>query len=230
MKIGIVYFEENLSQNRSHHAVNRLQIDAWTHFYKKSGTTLEPVLLSDRDAAPAGWEYGVVKVGSPNPPQRLDVLNKVGWIKAQGYQTLGDCIIMDLDCLILNSLDHLQESPFLIAMPVDPAKRTYKDWPEAGEELNAGLIVMRSPDIWSRFQHWWKEKHSYLKITYFDEIIFSAICREMNGQVLPEWYNCSWPIGDDAALFAKYSNPYSKILHFHGRRKDQLKAFYERVK
>jgi hypothetical protein len=229
MKIGIVYFQENLNKERKHHEVNKLQIEAWCYFYKKSKTTLKPYLLSDQTKKPIGWEFDIIEVKDPNPPVRYDVLNKVGWIKAQGYETLGPCIIMDLDCCILQNLDHLKELECPIAMPIDPSRRIYADWPEVGEELNAGLILMNSPEILSRFKYWWTTKTHYLKITYFDEIIFSAICREFCGQILQESYNGTWPIGDDAALETLHSNPGTIILHFHGKRKNQLEKFYKKV-
>ncbi len=225
--IGIIYFVEKLDQNRKHHEVNDILMSAWLHCYRKSGTTIKPCLLTDQTTEiPKQWPYEIVRLQETNPPVRKDVLNKVGWMKAQGYAKLGKCIIMDLDCMILRPIDELYTLNAPMAMPIDPAKRTYPDWPEVGEELNAGTMLFNSENILPRFKQLWEEKNHYIKITYFDEIIFSAICRETKGIILNEHWNSSWPVGDDIAMQKVHNNPETKILHFHGQRKSQLDVFY----
>ena len=111
-------------------------------------------------------------------------------------------------------------------MAIDPSKRTYKNWPEVGEELNAGFMYFNSSKIKSRFDYWWFKKINEFKhIAYFDELIFSAICRDLDGKILDENYNKSWEIENNEQLFDSYTNKETKILHFHGERKNQLKNF-----
>ena len=226
-KIGIVYFKEKLSKNRAHHEVNDLIMSSWIHFYERSGTTLEPCLITDGESSiPKQWKYDVAVSKDPDPPQRYDVLNKVGWLKAQGHKIIGKCIIMDMDCFIMKSIDDIGELDCKMAMPVDEGHRTYDDWLEVGEELNAGCMFFNSSEIYPQFLDWWFDKTHYLKsITYFDELIFSAICRGLNGQILSSDYNRSWPVGDNAALEEATHSNFTKILHFHGERKSQLKQW-----
>lgn len=227
--IGIVYFNESLTKDRSHHTVTDMLLNTWTHFYINSNTHMKPFLLMDATTkAPPNWRYGIVRVTDPEPPTRIDVLHKVGWIKSQGFKELGRCLIMDLDCFIMQSLDHLDDLDAPMAMPVDPSKRTYEQWKEVGEELNAGLILQNSSTILTRFKELWEEKKSFFSITYYDELIFSAICRELQGTILPEIYNTSWKNGDENDLKEKENNPENIILHFHGHRKTQLPNFLKR--
>lgn len=229
--IGIIYFtEQKVEPTRRIHTVNNQMLNAWIYFYKKSRTQMKPCLLTDpKTPIPKEWPYEVHRIQESEPPQRLDVLNKVGWLKSQGYKVLGRCVIMDLDCMIMNSIDELDTLDTPIAMPVDPAKRTYDGWPEVGEELNAGTMLFNSNRILLDFRKWWAEKIHYLRITYYDEIIFSAICRSLGGQILDWTYNGSWTIGDDAEMYALARNPALKILHFHGQRKMQLATFLKRA-
>lgn len=224
--IGIIYFNEKLEESRKHHQVNDEMMESWLYFYQKSGTTIKPCLLTDEKTdIPRCWTYNVVRLQDSEPPTRRDVLNKVGWMKAQAHTELGRCIVMDLDCMILQNIDDLEILDTAMAMPVDPSKRTYNDWPEVGEELNAGTMFFNQNTIWARFKELWDDKKHYMKITYFDEIIFSAICRELGGTILDVTWNGSWTIGNDKEMFETAKT--AKILHFHGKRKSQLRKFYE---
>jgi len=187
------------------------------------------LLLDEKTQVPNFWPYEFKIIKKSEPPNRKDVLHKVGWMKAQAFEYLGKCLVMDLDCLILKSIDEIDELEKEIAMPIDSAFRTYQDWPEVGEELNAGLILQNSNKIWQQFQKLWNEKQSFSEITYFDELIFSCICRKLNGIILPEIYNTSWDVGDEHDLRKKASDPKTKILHFHGIRKLQLINFIKSV-
>lgn len=226
-KIGIVYFCEELPEYRAHHSVNDKLIETWCRFYKRSNTKMKPYLLMDEATkVPACWPYDVVRVADPEPTFRFDVLNKVGWIKAQGYQELGRCVILDLDCLLLQSIDYLDELDAAMAMPYDPSERKYKEWPEIKVELNAGVVLQNSPLILDRFKELWEEKKErFSNITYYDELIFSAMCYEFDGVVLDASYNGSWTALDNEALQKVANDPATKILHFHGNRKKQL-PFY----
>lgn len=228
--IALVYFVEKLAGDRKHHEVNDGMLKAWAWHYRRSGTTLRPCLLMDRTTEPpAWWEYDAVRLADCDPPQRRDVLNKVGWMKAQAYTELGPCLLMDIDNLILTDIDHLADRAVPMAMPTDPARRVYADWPEVGEELNAGLMWLNSPAILPEFRRWWDAKlDPYFSLkTYYDELIFSAVCRQMGGVELPEDYNGSWEVGDDAGMFAVARR--AKVLHFHGHRKAQLETYLKKA-
>jgi hypothetical protein len=226
MKIGIVYFSESLPADRRHHEVTHELISSWVYFYKKSGCRFDPVLLTDgRTLIPACWEYDHQSVKEPEPPIRRDVLNKVGWIKSQAYEELGKCMVMDLDAMIVGDINELETYEDSMMMAFDPARRVYRDWVEVGCELNAGIMLFNSHHILTRFLYWWSNKQEFMNITYFDELIFSAICRELDGTVLDSRYNTSWDIGNHKEMIRKYKTSSTKIMHFHGLRKEYLKNF-----
>jgi len=220
MKIALVYFEEKLPANREHHSVGYYMLEGWQRFYKNSGTTAAPCLLLDRKTpVPNFWEYDHVIVEDDTPAQRKDVLNKVGWLKHQAYDLLGQCVVMDVDALLKKSIDDLSSIQEPIAMSPDDG--TYRDWhwasdwPEAKNKYNAGVLYLNNPDIGNRFRAIWNERIKYLDVTYFDEIIFSALLEEMNGKVLDRDYNTGWSGKDEDV----------RVLHFSGDRKKDLAAY-----
>jgi hypothetical protein len=231
MKISIVYFEENLKNDRKHHNVNNSLLKNWQYFYKKSKTKFEPYLLLDKKTKlPNIWEYNYKIIQDDTPPNNFDVLNKVGWIKSQSFDQLGKCIVMDCDAIILNCLDHLEEINSPMAMAHDPSERTYDNWKEVGVELNAGFMIFNSNLIIEEFKKIWKNKFNFFgNITYFDELIFSAINYKLNGLDLGNEYNASWEIGNNKEMFDQYYNKKNKILHFHGKRKDQIEEFLKNI-
>jgi len=223
MKIAIVYFEENLTGDRSHHQVSHQMLKGWQYFYERSQTAFEPCLiLDDATQPPSFWKYGHVRASSPNPPSRIDVLNKVGWLKSQAYDLLGKCVVMDLDALLLDKIDELEDFSSEIAMSPDGGTirddwEWIKDWPEAKKKYNAGVLFLNSDRILPRFRELWDEKSEYLRITYFDEIIFSSMLTEMNGLILDTSFNTPWS-GD-----IDYHG--SRVLHFSGDRKSAMLPF-----
>ena len=229
--IALVYFTETLNNDRKHHEVNDSMLRKWLYFYEKSATTMKPCLLLDSNTSvPNFWKYQSIMLNDSEPPDRKDILNKVGFMKAQSYEVLGRSIVMDIDCMIINCLDELDSLVCPIAMAVDSSRRTYEKWPEVGEELNAGVMLFDSPIIFTKFKELWKSKQNFIHITYFDELIFSAICREFNGKILDERWNASWPINETDKIYSLYSNLSTKIIHFHGKRKDQLDKFYKNIR
>lgn len=221
MKIALVYFEETLPKDREHHSVGYYMLQGWQNFFKRSGSIATPCLLLDRSTkAPAFWRYESVVVEDDTPDKRLDVLNKVGWLKHQAYDILGKCVVMDIDAILKKSIDDLSGLQEPIAM--SPDEGTSKDWPwaidwpVAKRKYNAGVLYLNSGGISKRFRELWNEySDRYLHITYFDEIIFSAILTEMGGKVLNTEYNTSWN-GQDEDV---------KVMHFSGTRKKDLAAY-----
>lgn len=220
MKIALVYFEETLSHDRAHHSVGYYMLKGWQRFYESSGTQAKPCLLLDNKTDPPDfWNYEYRVLADADPPERQDVLNKVGWMKHQAYDELGKCVVMDIDALLKKSIDDLAEVGESIAMAPDIG--TNRDWPwasdwaEAAKKYNAGVLYLNSPEISKRFKQLWTEKIKYLKITYFDEIIFSALLHEMNGRVLDETYNTLWD-GEEKDV---------RVVHFSGERKKDLPAY-----
>lgn len=220
MKIALVYFEQNLPKDRKHHSVGNYMLKGWQKFYDSSGSKSIPCLMLDRNTkVPNFWKYEHIIVENDTPKECKDVLNKVGWMKHQAYDLLGKCIVMDIDAILKKSIDSLEEINEPIAMSPDAG--TYRDWPwkddwkDAKFKYNAGVVYMNSSDIGQRFRQLWQQYIKYLSITYFDEIIFSSILKEMNGKILQTKYNKSWDGFDEDV----------NVLHFSGERKKDLKQF-----
>jgi len=154
------------------------------------------------------------------------VLNKVGWIKSQAFELLGKCVVMDCDAFILKNINKLDELKCSMGMGHDIDERSYSNWPEVGVELNAGFMLFNSNLIFEYFQRIWKEKFKLFgNITYFDELVFSAINKNLCGLDLGNQYNASWSIGNNKEMMNQYFNKENYILHFHGYRKNQIDYF-----
>lgn len=221
MKIAIVYFEQNLTDDRSHHSVGHNMLNWWQKYYENSGSTLRPCLLVDRKTkVPDLWKYDSVVVENDTPAICDDVLNKVGWIKHQAYDLIGRCVVMDLDAIVKCNIDDLVHVEAPIAMA--PDEGTYRkwhwseNWPDAKYKYNAGVICMNSGLIGCKFRTIWDRYIEYINITYFDEIIFSSLMTELNGQVLDNIYNTQWNGCNVSG---------AKVLHFSGRRKIDLEKY-----
>lgn len=220
MKIALIYFEEKLPEDRKHHGVGYYMLEGWQRFYEQSNSSSTPCLLLDKKTkVPSFWDYEYIVVEDDTPEQRKDVLNKVGWIKHQAYDLLGQCVVMDIDAILKKSIDDLANIAEPIAMSPDDG--TYRDWywaidwPDAKHKYNAGVLYMNSPKIGERFRKLWNEYIHYLDITYFDEVIFSALMTEMGGKILGRDYNTIWS-GEDKDV---------RVMHFSGERKKDLAAY-----
>ena len=233
MKVVTVYFREIPQPGREHHDVDAAMLDAWVYFYAQSGTTAPACLLTDAHTqVPASWPYEVMRLHDTSPPYRRDVLNKVGWIKAQAFARLGHCLIMDLDALPLQNLDRLAEVQAEIAMAPD-AGHTWEDagkhgWAvdegfgAVGPKHNAGVMILRSPRIWPLFRAAWDRYWSDYKATFLDELIFSSLRCKLQGATLPQDYNVEaeeTPAGWRQQLDAR-------VLHFRSGRKQHLAEFH----
>lgn len=217
MKIALIYFEEKLSENRNHHTVNSNMLFIWQYYYDKSGSRSRPCLLLDnKTSVPDFWKYDHIVVEDCMPHPYKDVLNKVGWMKHQAFDLLGKCVVMDVDAILKLSIDDLSSLPNQIAMAPDPG--TYRkwpwcdEWPSARFKYNAGVLYMNSGAISGMFKEMWLKYTKHIDITYFDEIIFSAILHEMSGKVLDTEYNTIWDGADKD----------TRVLHFSGNRKQEL--------
>lgn len=218
MKIAVVYFNaDKLPKDRQHHGVTDVMMDVWLHWYRRSGTTLQPVLLVDKDTTvPDQWSYDVLCISQVEPPTRKDVLNKVGWMKAQAYELLGRCVVMDLDAIPVRSLDPLAKFDCQLAMSPDFGLRTTwrQDFPEVGTKNNAGVMVFNSAQIWPEFQKLWtKHWDKWNHITYFDELLFTILNHRM-GIELPIIYNMPPDEGVAESLASG-----ARVVHFSGDRK-----------
>jgi hypothetical protein len=222
MKIALVYFEETLPDDRRHHRVGHGLLRGWQRFYKTSGTIARPCLLLDRTTpVPDFWEYDSVVV-EDDTVERRDVLNKVGWIKAQAHALLGQCVVMDIDALLHAPIDDLASLPCPLAMApdygTDLPREWAADWPAAAKKYNAGVLYLNSPAVLPRFREVWAERAAkYLGVTYFDEVIFSALLTELGGHVLSPDFNTIW---DGYKAY-----PTARVIHFNGRRKADLGGY-----
>lgn len=225
MKIALVYFEQKLENKRKHHEVNNFMLKGWQHFYEKSKTTTKPCLLLDSETkCPNFWKYESIVIKDANPPSQLDVLNKVGWIKSQAFKYVGKCIVMDIDAIILKPIDDLQNITECLAMSPDSGTEKndwiwYSDWKI--KKYNAGVLYINCEHVLNDFRKLWTEKEEYLKITYFDEIIFSSLLNKY-GKILDKSYNTEW-----SGFGTNYSN--AKVIHFSGNKKDELKMFLKTI-
>lgn len=234
MKIALIYFNSfKLPSSRIHHEVKSSFLTLWQKTFKKTNSKLEPILMIDTNTTiPKDWEYGVQIIKNSDPPFMVDVLNKVGWMKAQCYEYLGKCIVSDIDAIINNNFDELITLDCPMAMAFDKSRRTYTNWPQIGEELNAGFMLLNDNKIFSLFETLYHQKKEYNHITFYDELIFSHICRQINGTILPIEYNQTWETGDFFTIFSHFANKKNKIIHFHGNRKKDLEKIqqYENLK
>lgn len=227
-KIGIVYFKEKLSEQRIHHDVNDELIINWQKYFKRSKTNAVPYLILDKKTkVPSCWNYDFKIVENDEPDEKNDVLNKVGWIKSQIYDLLGTCLVLDLDAIILKSIDEIFEIKEKIAMAPDLTTNKIKwewseSWPEAKNKFNAGVLFVNSNLVKTIFVRLWNEKKQFKKITYYDEIIFSAILTELDGKILNKNYNTIWNKNLDLNSV--------KIIHFCGNRKKELIEFNKNLK
>jgi len=220
MKIVLVYFvQKNTPEKRKKHDVNKFNLWGWMKHYEKSGTSFEPCIFTDEFTnVPKWWKYEVVLVKDNEPPERTDALHKVGWMRSQAYELVGKSLVMDLDAIILKNLDELLDVECEIAMASDDTDKIWNlNWPEVGIKHNAGVMIHNSDRILPRFRELWDEKKKdFLKVTYFEECIFSAIFHEFKGLALDQKYNKVW----------KGSYASEKIIHFCGmERKNELMKF-----
>lgn len=228
--IGIIYFDEKLNPDRDHHSVSESLLNIWLKFYKQSNTGLKPVLLTDKSTnIPKVWKYEVVRINDDQPPYKRDVLHKVGWLKAQCYNYIGRCLILDLDCIIVNSIDEIDEINTSFAMPKEKNSTFLHKILDLKEKYNGGCIFQNTDLIFPMFKKYWIRESEHAKITYLDEIIFTKICQQLNGVILSQKYNISWDIGYTNHAICQYFNPESKIIHFHGYRKNELNTFLKSI-
>jgi hypothetical protein len=226
MKIALIFFTDQRN-TRPLHTANDDMLRMWQYFYKHSGSTIEPVIITDRNTKISKlWQYGHVAVEDSEPPERLDILHKVGWLKMQAFDLLGETLVMDLDALVVRNIDNLKQIRCKIAMSPYPAGKTTPKWPY--KRLNAGTMILNDSSISKRFQEVWHEKKSeFLQTTYFDELIFTSLHTELEGEVLSTQYQAEWEAGNDEGLYQAYDNQDNKVLHFCSiARKEQLQRFY----
>lgn len=223
MKIAIIYFNKaNIPDNRKHHEIHDYMLQTWVRTYQSSGTTLQPVILTDRSSTiPSFWPYEVQIIDQTEPPKTNDVLNKVGWMKGQAFEKVGRCLLMDLDAFIIKNIDEMASFQCALAMAPDvkPDHEWYKHFPGINFKHNAGVMIVNK-SCWDRFQQLWHELWPTLgHITYFDEVLFNIMLSE-DGVVLDQQYNT---IVQESADINQIIQSSTKILHYPGRRKHLIK-------
>ena len=226
MRIVIPYFEPE-TQIEGQHRVYRDMLRAWQYSYDCSGTTLPVYLLTDSVTPPIhDWRHGVVVCPDADPPYAVNVLNKVGWLKHQAFKLMGRSLVMDLDAFPQKNLDYMSEIDCSIAMTPDPGEpKTWQwrfDWPEAARKYNAGVMILNDERIYTRFRELWLYKKIWIPgVTYFDELIFTAMMVEYGGVDLTDKENCHAGYAYEEAV-----DP--AVLHFSGM--DRKEALDEYVK
>ncbi len=224
MRIALIFFKESLEKSRKAHEISDLLLKTWIKFYERSGTTMIPCILIDKTTKiPSFWKYESLVLEDCNPPTRKDVLNKVGWMKSQSYNLLGDTVVMDLDAFIIREINELSQIDCKLAMAQDEGTVRVpwnQRWPEVRSKHNAGIMVFRSSDILPNFRKIWNKKTEFSNITYFDELIFSTL-RDYS---LSTEYNRNCANLEESKVII--DSPHTKILHFSGiKRKKALHDF-----
>jgi hypothetical protein len=201
-------------------------LQAWQQAYLVSGTTVPVTLLTDKQTpALAEWHHEVCRVPEDAPPNGTDVLHKVGWLKHQAFDLLGPSLVLDLDAFPETSLDLMQTLTAPIAMVPDPGPvKTWPwagSWPAAARKYNAGVLWLNSPTVSQRFRELWTQHQRWMsQVTYFDEVIFSALMVELQGWPLPDRFNHH----DGYPYFAPDAIP--SVRHFSGAQRKEAMLSY----
>ncbi|MBR9800819.1 hypothetical protein GYB59_03565 [bacterium] len=73
---------------------------------ERSGTKLKPILLTNGEP-PVCWPGAVVQPKFPVPHWLNKRGQKADWLKIQGYETVGRCLVLDFDFFPLSPLEEL---------------------------------------------------------------------------------------------------------------------------
>ncbi len=210
-KIALLHLHVPLPPEESYRSIVSFLVEGWATMYKRSGTTMEPVLLHDgKSIIPKKWPYEVAQLTIEEPPKPTKILDRVVWLKSQLYNQLGRCLVVDWDCLFLQNLDHLDDLNEPMAMPISRNEGSF----------GSGLVLMNSPDICQRVGQFWNQSPEGALAHVNSKIGFG----------LSKKYDCSW----NKTPFVLYDPQIEKnakdayAIHFEGDRKKLIWEFLSR--
>lgn len=196
--------------NPDAHPVWEAMLLTWLRYYADSGNPYEIVLTTDsKTHIPSHLRA----IRTPDHATYCrSALNKSGWLKAAAARALWPCMVIDLDAFVIGSLEGLALMKTPISLGRDASTRSYPTWPEASPELNSGVLLVNDARVADLYFTIWRQKvKEFGHIAMFDQLIWSAIQRTLNGSTYAPEFNWShwWPLGPELP----------KVHHFHGQSK-----------
>jgi len=149
-------------------------------------------LLTDGlSIVPEFWEKQIAIVKYPLPPTYTHVLHRVGWVRAQAFDTVGRCLVMDTDTSIIKPIDEL----CLINCSISMAKALLPKpaWKEVVAKHNVGVMIQNFKEIWERFRDIYFKHLEHLIIPNYEEHVFGEIFHTIdNAKLLNIKYNYNY--------------------------------------
>ena len=195
-------------------------VDCWLQAWEASGNTNEVVGLTHPASPPAcDWPFPLVNVAHSALPEALGTPGASDAIKAQGYATLGRCIVIDVDALVIGSLGEMDTLDTPLAMVRDKGA-ILRGWSQVAMEMNAGFSLQDDARIWSLYQRFWNEYLSkYPQRQCYGQFIFGRVLQELGGDELPRKWNNMGIVKDSD----------TRVLHFFGGHKLQMPGVLRQI-
>ena len=195
-------------------------VDSWLKAWQASGNMNEVVGLSHADAPPTvEWPYPIVNVKHGALPEALGAPGASDAIKAQGFEQLGRCIVIDADAAVIGSLSDLDDLDTPLAMVRDKGA-ILRGWSKVAVEMNAGFSLQNDARIWPLYEKFWKEFLSqYTPRQCYGQFIFGSVLKEIGGMELQTRWN----------LMERFPDHDTRVLHFFGGSKLKMVASINRI-
>lgn len=193
-------------------------LKVWLDHYNQSGSTLQVIAMTDDETLEADCDIMCIKHTEDfNHPQ-----HRAGYLKMAAVKHIKPPVIaVDCDLIIKRPIDSILPyvQMFKMALGEDPNTRTYRDYPECGEELNSGLIWLNDKSLFDKYMQMWHRVKDYnliLKHAWADEIVCTALLRSLpedDQTIYPKTYNYSrqWE-NRDQAVTVHYHGPIGKDM------------------
>jgi hypothetical protein len=190
---------------------------SWIEAFRRSGTTLPLVVLTDEEDPPPAWSVpeDLSVIPCPCPRSR-----RVGWIKAHAFHLVGGPVaVFELDALPVGSLDDIARTPGPVAMA--QAWRPVH-WPHFldATQRNYGVIVVRIPEFSRRYLEGLATLMERLpgceQLRFADELAASRAWELSAGVDLPVRWNWSHHLGRPPGWVS--------VVHYDGTHKAWSKA------
>jgi hypothetical protein len=199
LTIAPVYF------NPAGAAVWERMLEDWLEHYHNSKNSFPVKVVTD---AATQLPKGVDCLRIADDPEFCrSPLNKAGWLKMHAAKVLAPCVVFDIDATVRGSLGWLGSRRTRLGMCEDPAKRMHARWPEASPEANSGVLLVKDASVAEIFKRIWRERYQgYCSIPMFEELVWTAVWREVSGELLPRVFNWShwWKESASAVVFHRH--------------------------
>ncbi len=195
-------------------------VDCWVTAWEASGNYNEVVGLTHPAAPPVNaWPFPLVNVAYGALPQALGAPGASDAVKAQGYATLGRCIVIDVDAVVVGSLADLDDLESPLAMARDKGA-ILRSWSQTAMEMNAGFSLQNDARIWPLYERFWKEYlPQFSQRQCYGQFIFGRVLKELGGLELPsKWNQMGVEMKAD-----------TRVLHFFGGHKLQMVNTVKRI-